>query len=106
MERMNTEQHAGNILHAWKFADRSNLELALSSAFASCVAVRSISHLENEKSEVLQAVVEHLRDLGKKDRLPNYSNGCGALTLLAHLSTNRKSRKKLASSGAASPQKY
>ncbi len=85
---MNTAQHAGKILEAWSFADRSSLDDALDGASVSCSSVRSISRFEFEKQEMLQSIVEHLRNLESHGELPECSQGSGAMTLLCHLSSN------------------
>ncbi len=91
---MNAAQHASQILQAWKFRDVSNFETALDSAFASCAAPRPHSHLESEREEVLQSIVEHLRAIKREGRLPEYSRVSGARTLLSHLSSDLSPREE------------
>ncbi len=57
---MNTAQHAGRILNAWKTADHAALADALTNAQRSCRGVRSVNRLENEKQEVLESVIRTL----------------------------------------------
>ncbi len=87
---MNTAQHACNILQAWKQSDRPGLEIALNSASHSCTAATTISRLELEKQEVLESIVQHLRELDSGNISLQCSRGNGALTLLSHLSSDLK----------------
>jgi hypothetical protein len=84
---MNTAQLASNILQAWRYQDRSRLGTALDSASNSCTGTRAGSNLEIEREEMLQSIVEHLRQLANQDQLPDPSKSNGALTLLSHLSS-------------------
>lgn len=90
---MNIAQHASNILEAWKVRDTSGLGAALETASASCKAAPSVSRLENEKEEMLQSIVEHLRGLSSVNDLPDQSKGSGAIALLYHLSSSSQQRK-------------
>ena len=58
---MDTAQHAGNILEAWRFRDLSRFNAALDEAFRACMGGIPVSRLEAEREEILQSVVEHLR---------------------------------------------
>ncbi len=85
---MNTAQHAGRILNAWKTADDAALADALGTAQRSCHSVRSVNRFENEKQEVLESVIEHLQMFQRTEQLPAYSRAAAAATLLAHLSSD------------------
>ncbi len=85
---MNAAQHAGQILQAWKFRNVSHFETALNDAFSSCTPSASLSHLESERAEVLQSVIEHLRTANREGKLPEYLRSSGARTLLSHLSSD------------------
>ena len=90
---MNIAQHASNILEAWKVRDTSGLGAALETASASCQRAPSVSRLENEREEMLQSIVEHLRGLSSANDLPDQSNGSGAIALLYHLSSSSQQKK-------------
>lgn len=90
---MNAAQHAGQILQAWKFKHVSNFETALNRASASWPTSGPPSQLESERAEVLQSIVEHLRAVNREGKLPEYSRGSGARTLLSHLSSNSKPKE-------------
>ncbi len=102
---MNSAEHAGEILQAWRFHDRSGFTTALDSAFVSCTAVRSISRFESECREVLQSVVEHLRTLDNRGEFPDHSKGSGASALLSHLSSGLNHNRQAATHFGASPAK-
>ncbi len=91
---MNAGQHAGQILQAWKLKEILNFEIALNRASASCATSGALSHLESERAEMLQSIVEHLRALSREGKLPEYSRGSGARTLLSHLSSNSKPKEE------------
>ena len=85
---MNSTQHAGKILHAWKHSDRRDFETALDSALICCSAKREVSRLEFERREILESVVQHFRKFGNSDSFAQSPFSKGALTLLSHLSSN------------------
>jgi hypothetical protein len=58
---MNVAQHAEQILAAWKRADAVSFEAELDYAMRSCQRPTPANHLESEKREVLESVVERLR---------------------------------------------
>jgi len=96
MDHLNTGQHAGHILKAWKRgSDLLEFDTALKTAWASYKATRSISRLEDERQEVLKTVVEHLRDLRAAGERPAYSRSSGAVTLLSHLSDSSYRGKQI-----------
>ena len=90
---METAQHAGQILQAWKTADRPRLVTALDSASQTCNTIRSLSRLEFEQQEILESVVQHLLHLNCNDQVPQYASGNGALVLLSHLSSDPELRE-------------
>ncbi len=82
---MNTTQHAGHILEAWRYGDRPNFKTALNVALVACTAGRPTSPFESERQELLQSIVEHLRSCDIQGQLPEYSKG-SVFALLYHLS--------------------
>jgi len=91
---MNAAQHADQILKAWEFRDAPKFETALESAFASCKTSRPLSHLESEREELLQSIVEYLRNINREGNLVEYSRRSGAWTLLSHLSSDYKPKEE------------
>jgi hypothetical protein len=89
---MDTAQHAGNILEAWRFRDLSRFNAALHEAFRACMGGIPVSRLEAEREEILQSVVEHLRGYNGSQQLENFSS-CAAVTLLRHLSAGRNEKE-------------
>lgn len=90
---MDTAQHAGNILEAWRFRDLSKLNAALDEALLACAACISVSRLEAEREEMLQSVAEHLREHNGPQQLEDFSS-CAAVTLLRHLSASLSEKEK------------
>jgi len=86
---MNTACHAEAILEAWMFADQSGLEAALRNASLSASHACAGSHLDEERTELLESLVEKLNVLAYKGVLPEFSQVRGAVTLLRHLSSAR-----------------
>ena len=58
---MTVAKHAEQILAAWKRADAVSFEAELDDAMHSCQRPTPANHLESEKREVLESVVERLR---------------------------------------------
>jgi hypothetical protein len=85
---MTIAQHATNILTAWKFDDPSGLGAALESASSAQSGQRPSSDLEHEQGEMLESIVEHLRQLASRNELPDPGKRNGAVTLLSHLSSS------------------
>ena len=81
---MNVAQHAANILEAWH--NSSELGAALESA-SSLRSARPASNLESERGEMLESIVDHLRQLASRNQLPEPGRRNGALILLSHLSS-------------------
>jgi hypothetical protein len=90
---MNTSQHAGNILKAWKFKNLSNFNAALDQALVASRTGFSASPLEAEREEILRSVVEHIQEGNSPEQLPEFSS-CAAITLLRHLSSSRIGEEK------------
>jgi hypothetical protein len=90
---MNTSQHAGNILEAWRFKDLSNFNAVLDQALAACKAGFCPTSLEAEREEVLGSIVEHIQKRNNPEQLPEFS-GCAAIILLRHLSSTRMQEEK------------
>ena len=97
---MNAAQHAGKILEAWKVQDISNFQTALNRASASWTSSRPHSHLESERAEVLQSIVEHLSAVNREGKIPEYSRTSGARTLLSHLSSDSKPKEESEANGS------
>lgn len=90
---MDTAQHAGNILEAWRFRDLSKFNAALDGASQASSGSVSVSLLEAEREEMLQSIVEHLRWHDRPRQLENFSS-CAAFTLLHHLSKGGNLKEK------------
>ncbi|HLH01606.1 MAG TPA: hypothetical protein VKX25_02465 [Bryobacteraceae bacterium] len=82
---MTIAQHATNILDAWKLQDYSGLGAALDSASVSRTSQKAAG-IESERGEVLESIVDHLRQLANREVIPAPAGRNGALSLLAHLS--------------------
>jgi hypothetical protein len=91
---MDTAQHAGNILEAWRFRDLSKFNAALDGASQTCSGGVSVSLLEAEREEMLQSIVEHLRRYDIPQQFENLLS-CAAFTLLHHLSKGRNPKENL-----------
>ncbi len=90
---MNTSQHACNILKAWQLKNLPIFNIALDLALNDCKAPVSDSLLESERKEMLESVLEHIRQGCSSEQLPDYSNAA-AITLLRHLSSSRVEEEK------------
>ncbi len=85
---MNAALHAEAILEAWKAADPSKLETALLDASLPAPHDPTDCHLDEERQELLETIVENLSVLAHTGVLPKYSQIRGSLTLLRHLSSS------------------
>lgn len=85
---MDTAQHAGNILKAWRFRDLSKFNAALDGASQACSGSVPVSLLEAEREEMLQSIIEHLRRYDGLQQFEKFSS-YAAFTLLHHLSDSR-----------------
>lgn len=85
---MDTAQHAGNILEAWRLRDVSKFNAALDGASRACSGSFSVSSLEAEREEMLQSIVEHVRRCDGPRQFENFLS-CAVVTLLHHLSKGR-----------------
>ncbi|HEY7211872.1 MAG TPA: hypothetical protein VH477_16490 [Bryobacteraceae bacterium] len=81
---MNVAQHASNILEAWHNSSKLGAALESASGFK---MNRPVSNLESERGEMLESIVDHLRQLASRNELPEPGRRNGALTLLSHLSS-------------------
>jgi len=84
---MTIAQHASNILEACKFDGQRGLGAALDSASRSGAGEGAASGWESERSELLESIVDHLRQLASRNEVPNSTGRSGALALLSHLSS-------------------
>lgn len=91
---MNAAHYAGKILEAWKAQDISKFQTALNRASVLCTSSRPLSHLESERAEVLQSIVEHLRKINCDGNLAEYSRRSAAWALLSHLSLDCKPKEE------------
>lgn len=91
---MNAAHYAGKILEAWKAQDLSRFQTALNRASALCTSSRPLSHLEGERAEVLQSIVEHLRKISCDGNLAGHSRRSAAWALLSHLSLDGKPKEE------------
>jgi hypothetical protein len=88
---MNVAQHAEQILAAWKRADAVSFDQELDHAMQSCQRSTSANHLESEKREVLESVVERLRFIRPQRGATAGTGQCSpqtinaGFTLLEHL---------------------
>jgi hypothetical protein len=82
---MNAGLHAEAILKAWMAADRSQLETALMDASLPANRDHTDCHLDEERHELLETIVENLSVHTHTGVLPKYSQIRGSLTLLRHL---------------------
>ena len=82
---MNVAQHAEQILAAWKRADAVSFEAELDDAMHSCQRPTPANHLELEKLEVLESVVERLRLIRPQQGSCSPQSLNAGFTLLEHL---------------------
>jgi hypothetical protein len=86
---MSIAQHAERILAAWNVADPERFETELESALHCCQRRASTNVLEMEQRELLESVVERLRDgktLGDSKRKSSAQGLSAGFALLQHLS--------------------